>query len=75
MRSGGSGLENTTEWLDDEDAILGKLPLLERRNIEVSLFSGDQTGVADGIRAGKPSGAKTEDGSLLDTLSMRWGSI
>lgn len=75
MRSGGSGLENTTEWLDDEEAILAKMPLLERRSIGVSLISGGETGVADYIRAGKPSGAKTEDGSPLDTPSTRSESI
>jgi sarcosine oxidase/L-pipecolate oxidase len=32
-----AGLKETTEWLDNEDEILAKMPLLKRENIKVSL--------------------------------------
>ncbi|KAK8137443.1 hypothetical protein PG984_002936 [Apiospora sp. TS-2023a] len=39
----GAGLEETNEWLDDEDAILAKMPLLERDQIRgwKAIFSRD----------------------------------
>ncbi|KAK7955319.1 fructosyl peptide oxidase [Apiospora saccharicola] len=39
----GAGLEETNEWLDDEDAILAKMPLLERDQIRgwKAIFSQD----------------------------------
>lgn len=33
----GVGLEECTEWLENEDEILKKMPLLEREKIKVSL--------------------------------------
>lgn len=36
FQEAGTGLEHMMEWLDDEDAILAKVPLLERDKIEVS---------------------------------------
>ena len=30
----GAGLETTTEWLDSEDEILKKMPLLDREQIK-----------------------------------------
>ena len=34
----GNGLEKTTHWLDNEDEILARAPLLEREKIKVCLF-------------------------------------
>lgn len=34
----GVGLEKTHEWLDNEDEILAKMPLLKRENIKVGLI-------------------------------------
>jgi sarcosine oxidase/L-pipecolate oxidase len=39
----GAGLEKSTEWLDDGDKILEKMPLLERAQIQgwKAIWSGD----------------------------------
>ena len=36
----GAGLEESTEWLENEDEILQKMPLLEREKIKVSSWLG-----------------------------------
>lgn len=54
-------LKDTTEWLDDEDAILKKAPLLDREQIKVSTTNVGCTELANG-RDGKDCGVKTGDG-------------
>ncbi|KAI1138388.1 fructosyl amino acid oxidase [Hypoxylon sp. FL0543] len=46
----GAGLEKTNEWLDSEDAILAKMPLLQRENIKgwKAIFSKDGGWLAAG---------------------------
>ncbi|OTB02563.1 hypothetical protein M426DRAFT_322501 [Hypoxylon sp. CI-4A] len=46
----GAGLEESTEWLDDEDAILAKIPLLQRDQIKgwKAVFSKDGGWLAAG---------------------------
>lgn len=58
-------LKDTTEWLDDEDAILQKAPLLDRQQIQVGHLVINQHEAlpwANTDRAGRGYGAATADG-------------
>lgn len=67
----GYGLANSTEWLEDEDEILAKMPLLDRNNIKVS----DRIRDLLTKRDGKVFGTGMVDGLQLGNLSMLWVCI
>lgn len=64
----GAGLEKTNEWLDNEDAILEKMPLLERDQIKVKADASKQRSGSAKVqmfdRDGKPYLVKMEGGWL-----------
>lgn len=64
----GAGLEKTNEWLDNEDAILEKMPLLERDQIKVKADASTQRSGSAKVqmfdRGGKPYLVKMEGGWL-----------